>query len=206
MITPMPLPFARDAIVPQMSPETFEYHYDLHYMAYVNKTNHIAANQTGPLEDIIRKAQGSSDVLFQAPGQTWNHAFFWMSLAPEQGGSPSGPLADAIVRDFGSQDAFCEAFVKTGAGQFGSGWCWLIADANGALSLATTHDAMPVWIEHGATPLLVCDVWEHAYYIDWRNDRGGFLEAFIGERANWAFAERQYDAALTGKGQWSYPQ
>lgn len=206
MITPMPLPFARDAIVPQMSLETFEYHYDRHFMAYVNKTNELAGEQGGSLEDIIRNAHESSTALFQAAGQTWNHAFFWMSLSPEQGCSPSDDLAGAIVREFGSLDAFGDAFAKAGASQFGSGWCWLVADGSGALSLATTHDAMPIWIEQGTTPLLVCDVWEHAYYIDWRNDRGGFLGAFICERANWNFAARQFNAAITGRGQWSYPQ
>lgn len=142
MITPMPLPFARDAIVPQMSLETFEYHYDRHFMAYVNKTNELAGEQGGSLEDIVRNAHESSTALFQAAGQTWNHAFFWMSLSPEQGSSPSDDLAGAIVREFGSLDAFGDAFAKAGASQFGSGWCWLVADGSGALSLATTHDAI----------------------------------------------------------------
>ncbi|NJO32241.1 MAG: superoxide dismutase [Rhodospirillales bacterium] len=206
MITPMPLPFPRDAIVPQMSLETFEYHYDRHFMAYVNKTNDLAAELPGTLEDIIRNAYQHNTALFQAAGQAWNHAFFWMSLSPQQGSAPSGRLAQAIARDFGDFGTFCDKFAKAGAGQFGSGWCWLVADASGMLSLATTHDAMPVWIDKDLTALLVCDVWEHAYYIDWRNDRGGFLTAFITERANWDFAAQQYDAAVSGSGQWSYPQ
>lgn len=206
MIKPMPLPFSRDAIVPQMSVETFEYHYDRHFMAYVNKTNDLIGKQNVSLEDIVRKAHESDNALFQSAGQTWNHAFFWMSLSPEQGTQPSSSLAAAIKRDFGSLPQFCDSFVKAGARQFGSGWCWLVADAAGALSLATTHDAMPIWIEQDVTPLLVCDVWEHAYYIDWRNDRGGFLGAFIKERANWDFASQQYSAAATAQVGWSYPQ
>ena len=206
MITPMPLPFAYHAIVPQMSRETFEYHYDRHFMAYVEKTNQLFTGHNMALEDIILSAHGHDAPLFQSAGQTWNHAFFWMSLSPEQGAKPSGALADAINQEFGDHDAFCDAFVKAGSGQFGSGWCWLVADSTGALSLATTHDAMPAWIEQDCVPLLVCDVWEHAYYIDWRNDRGGFLGVYVRERANWAFAERQYEAATTGKDAWNYPQ
>lgn len=207
MITPAPLPFARDAIIPQMSPETFDYHYDRHFMAYVKKTNDLNDDPNASLEAVIRGAQTTSNTpLFQAAGQTWNHAFFWMSLSPEAGTTPAGPLADAIIRAFGSHGAFCDAFVKAGSGQFGSGWCWLVADRAGTLSLATTHDAMPVWIEGKVTPLLVCDVWEHAYYIDWRNDRGSFLTAFISERANWDFAGVQYSAVNGANQSWSYPQ
>lgn len=207
MFSPMPLPFARDAIMPLLSQETFDYHYDRHFIAYLNKTNELVGDQDSSLEDIIRIAhEADNNALFQSAGQTWNHAFFWMTLSPEAGAVPSAMLAEAIVRDFGSHNKFCDAFVTAGSSQFGSGWCWLVTDAAGTLSLTTTHDAMPAWVEQDVTPLLVCDVWEHAYYIDWRNDRSGFLTAFIHERANWAFASQQFDAVVSGEDKWSYPQ
>jgi Fe-Mn family superoxide dismutase len=206
MLNPMPLPFDQGAIAPLMSAETFEYHYGKHFMAYVNKVNELVPDAKGPLETLIGEAHSSGKTaLFNAAGQTWNHAFFWMSIAPREGTAPDGALAQAIDRDFGSFGAFATAFTTAGGGQFGSGWVWLVSGADGKLALATTHDADPVWINGDATPLLVCDVWEHAYYIDWRNNRGGFLKDFIEKRANWDFAATQFDAVTKGDAGWQYP-
>lgn len=209
MISLMPLPFAADALSPHISAETFAYHHGKHFAAYVNKTNELTADADDPdadLESIVDAADEADNIaLFNAAGQAWNHGFFWASLAPPSDARPAGELAAAIDRDFGSFDAMAEAFVKTGVAEFGSGWTWLVSDADGTLSIISTHDGIPVWIEHPVLPLLVCDVWEHAYYVDWRNDRGGFLKAFISQLANWSHAQSQYAAARADDIGWLYP-
>lgn len=209
MITTMPLPFPADGLEPDISGETFEHHHGRHFQAYIDKVNELIAGTAHAgrnLETIIRHAADAGETgLFNAAGQTWNHGFFWASLSPATDTRPGSALAAAITRDFGSFDAMAAQFITTGAGQFGSGWAWLVADADGRLALQATHDAMPAWIERAVTPLLVCDVWEHAYYIDWRNDRGGFLKTFINSRANWALADGQYAAATGGGTAWRYP-
>lgn len=210
MISLMPLPFAADALAPHVSAETFQYHHGKHFAAYVTKTNEMIANTDdtdADLETIVDNADEADNIaLFNAAGQAWNHGFFWASLAPPSDARPAGALAEAIVRDFGDFDAMAAEFVKVGTAQFGSGWAWLVSDADGGLSICSTDDALPVWIEQPVMPLLVCDVWEHAYYVDWRNDRGGFLKAFVGNMANWSLAEAQYAAALADEVGWLYPE
>ncbi|MFZ4381804.1 MAG: superoxide dismutase [Sandarakinorhabdus sp.] len=209
MIATMNLPFAADALAPHVSAETFEYHHGKHFAAYVEKTNELIAgtdDAEADLETIIDNADEADNVaLFDAAGQAWNHGFFWASLAPPSDARPSGGLAAAISRDFGDFDAMAAAFVETGMAEFGSGWVWLVSDADGALSICSSHDALPVWIEQPVMPLLVCDVWEHAYYIDWRNDRGAFLQAFVTSLANWRLAEAQFSAAIADDAGWEYP-
>lgn len=207
MIAMMPLPFASDALAPHVSAETFDYHHGKHFVAYVAKTNELIADTPldgMDLEGVIAAADAQPG-LFNAAAQAWNHGFFWASLTPRAGARPGEALHRAIVRDFGSFDAMAAQFVAAGAGEFGSGWAWLVATADGRLQILSTHDAMPAWVETGHVPLLVCDVWEHAYYIDWRNDRGGFLAAFINGLANWAMADAQYHAACHGQTAWRYP-
>ncbi|NOY89859.1 MAG: superoxide dismutase [Deltaproteobacteria bacterium] len=180
-----PLPFALDALAPAMSQETLEYHYGKHHQGYMAKLK--AAIQGTPeadksLEDIIRSASGG---LFNNAAQVYNHSFFWQSLKPGGGGNPSGDVAAMIERDFGSADAFRAQWQKAGAGQFGSGWVWLVLEDGKAKIVTTANAGNP--LTTSARPLLTCDVWEHAYYIDYRNGRAGFLEAFTDKLLNWDF-------------------
>jgi len=180
-----PLPFAIDALAPAMSQETLEYHYGKHHQGYMGKLK--AALEGTPeadksLEDIIKSASGG---VFNNAAQVYNHSFFWQSLKPGGGGDPTGDVAALIERDFGSADAFREQWQKAGAGQFGSGWVWLVLEDSKAKIVTTSNAGNP--LTTNATPLLTCDVWEHAYYIDYRNGRGGFLAAFTDKLLNWDF-------------------
>ncbi|MFO0744353.1 MAG: superoxide dismutase [Myxococcota bacterium] len=182
-----PLPYAKDALTPFMSAETFDFHYGKHHAAYVNNLNKLVAgtdNEGKSLEDII--ASVSSGPLFNNSAQVWNHTFFWNCMKPAGGGEPTGDLAAAITRDFGSFQAFKEKFAATAAGQFGSGWGWLVAK-NGKLEVMATANA-DTPSKHSATALFTVDVWEHAYYIDYRNDRAKFIATVVDKLANWDFA------------------
>jgi Fe-Mn family superoxide dismutase len=187
------LPYATDAFGAFMSHETFSFHHGKHHKTYVDNLNKLA----GPagfggasLEEIVR---GSTGGLFNAAAQHYNHAFFWNSLTPSSDGMPHDALATQIDARFGSFAAFQEAFTAAALGHFGSGWAWLVKDAQGALQIVTTHDAGCPLTEAGVVPLLVVDVWEHAYYIDHRNARAAYLKAFW-PHANWAFASKNYGA------------
>ncbi len=180
------LPFAKDSLGEHMSAETLNFHYGKHHQGYVNKLN--AAVKGKPeaeksLEDIIRSSEGG---LFNNAAQVWNHTFFWNSMKPGGGGTPSGDLLDAINRDFGGVDGFKDQFAKTAAGRFGSGWTWLIVDG-GKLSVVDTANA-DTPIRTGHAPLLTIDVWEHAYYIDYRHARPDFIKSFLDHLINWDFA------------------
>ena len=179
------LPYAKDALVPFMSPETFDYHHGKHHAAYVNKLNQLidgTDNAGKSLEEIIHSASGG---LFNQAAQVWNHTFFWNCLKPHGGGEPSGDIATAIVRDFGTFQAFKEKFAAAALGQFGSGWAWLVHHG-GKLDITTTANAdLPM--KHGQTALFTVDVWEHAYYVDYRNDRARFVATLIDKLANWEF-------------------
>ena len=184
------LPYAMDALQPHISKETLEYHYGKHHKAYVDKLNAGLAGsgfETASLEEIVKKAKGG---LFNNAAQTWNHSFYWNGLSPDGGGEPKGAVKTAIDGAFGSFAAFKEKFSAEAAGHFGSGWAWLVKDASGALSICSTHDAGNPMTE-GKTPILTCDVWEHAYYIDYRNARPKYLEAFW-SLVNWDFVARQF--------------
>jgi len=180
-----PLPYAKDALQPLMSAETFEYHYGKHHAAYVTNLNAAIAgtpNESKSLEEIILSSDGP---VFNNAAQVWNHTFFWNSLKPKGGGKPSGDLAAAIDRDFGGFDKFKEQFTQTAVKQFGSGWAWLVSEG-GKLKITSTANAdLP--LKHKQTALFTVDVWEHAYYIDYRNARPKFVEAVIDGLANWDF-------------------
>ena len=184
------LPYAKDALAPHISAETLEFHYGKHHQAYVtNLNNQIKGTELedAPLEAIVRKAQGG---MYNNAAQVWNHTFYWNCLSPNAGGQPTGALADAINAAFGSFDKFKEEFSKTYIGTFGSGWGWLVKKADGSLALASTIGAGNP-LTSGDTPLLTCDVWEHAYYIDYRNRRPDFLAGWW-NLANWDFAAKNF--------------
>ena len=180
-----PLPFAKDALAPHISAETLEYHYGKHHNAYVVNLNGLIdgtefANLS--LEDIIRKSSGP---VFNNAAQVWNHTFYWNCLSPNGGGEPDGALADAIKAKFGSFADFKKTFSADCVGNFGSGWTWLVKNAAGELEIVKTSNAgCP--LTTGVTPLLTCDVWEHAYYIDYRNARPDYVAAFW-NLVNWEF-------------------
>jgi len=180
-----PLPFANDALAPHISAETLAYHHGKHHQAYVNNLNSLTAGtdlEGKSLEEIIR---GSDGGVFNNAAQVWNHSFYWQCLSPNGGGEPGGELASAISASFGSFAAFKELFTKAAATHFGSGWAWLIANGDGTLAITSTQNAgCPV--REGLTPLLTCDVWEHAYYIDYRNARPQYINAFWA-LVNWDF-------------------
>jgi Fe-Mn family superoxide dismutase len=211
MFSTPPLPFDLNALAPTMSPLTLEIHHDRHHAAYVKKTNALVKElrlDGEPLEEVIRAAreQGATR-LFNQAAQAWNHAFFWNVMAPPatQGRGRNGPLRKAIETAFGSRSEFRDKFVAEGEAHFGSGWIWLVADAEGAVRLLTTHDADTPAAKNELRPLAVCDLWEHAYYLDYQNDRAAFLRGFIDRLIDWSFAEEQYDAAVNGAAGWRHP-
>jgi Fe-Mn family superoxide dismutase len=179
------LPYAQDALAPTISAETMEYHYGKHHQTYVDNLNKAVAgtaDENASLEDIIMKAEGP---LFNNAAQVWNHTFFWNSLSPNGGGQPTGAIADRIAADFGGYDAFRAQITDAGLTQFGSGWAWLV-EKDGKLAIMKTPNAdLPM--KHGAKALFTIDVWEHAYYIDYRNARAKFIEVVLDNLINWDF-------------------
>jgi len=198
MFTLPDLPYRYDALAPVISERTLHIHHDKHHGGYVKALNALLASKgVSPksLEDVILEAARSEDSkLFNNAAQAWNHAFFWMAMSPVRQ-RPSGNLAVAIDAGFQTLAGLKSAFVEQGVAHFGSGWVWLAADQIGTLRVLSTHDANDTLDHAGLTPLLVCDLWEHAYYLDHQNDRKGFLEAWIDTLPNWEFAGVQYGAA-----------
>lgn len=188
-----PLPYAPDALAPHISEETIQYHYGKHHQAYVNKLNALIEGTEWAdtsLEHIITHAEGG---IFNNAAQIWNHSFYWSCLSPKGGNKPTGSIAQAINDQFGSFEQFKEEFTQKAIAQFGSGWAWLIQDDKGQLRITTTSNAgCP--LTHNHKPLLTCDVWEHAYYIDTRNDRGAYLKNFW-SLVNWDFAAQNLSAS-----------
>lgn len=179
------LPYAMDALAPHISKETLEYHYGKHHQTYVTNLNNLVPGtefEGKSLEDIIKKSTGG---VFNNAAQIWNHTFYWHCLSLKGGNEPTGKLADQINKAFGSFAAFKEAFTKTTIATFGSGWGWLVKNADGSLAITSTSNAGTPMTEN-KTALLTCDVWEHAYYIDYRNARPKYLDAFW-QLVNWEF-------------------
>ncbi|HIP77507.1 MAG TPA: superoxide dismutase [Kiloniellaceae bacterium] len=186
-----PLPYAQDALEPHYSANTLSFHHGKHHAAYVNKLNELiagTADEEKTLEEIIASSTGG---LFNQAAQVWNHTFFWNSMKPGGGSAPDGALAQAIDAAFGSLDAFKEQFKAAGVGQFGSGWVWLVKD-NGGLKIVTSANAETP-LTNGQTPLLTCDVWEHAYYLDYQNRRPDFIQSFLDNLVNWDFAAANFE-------------
>jgi Fe-Mn family superoxide dismutase len=185
------LPYSMDALKPHISAETLEYHHGKHHKAYVDKLNELVKGtkfESAPLDEILRSADPGP--LFNNAEQHWNHSFYWKSMGPQKGGEPKGPVADAIKKGFGSFDAFKKQFSEIADGHFGSGWAWLVHDKDGSVKVVATHDAgCP--IRQGQTPIITCDVWEHAYYIDYRNARPKYVEAWW-NLVNWDFANENW--------------
>lgn len=193
------LPYPMDAFEPTLSKESFEYHYGKHHKAYYdNLLKQIAGSpaENMTLEEIILDAWngGSPKPTFNNAAQIWNHTFFWETINPKAPAAPSGKLAEAIDRDFGSLDNFKSEFKTAGATQFGSGWAWLVTDKSGKLSISKTPNAVLPFVE-GKTAIATCDVWEHAYYVDYRNRRPDFLTAFVDKLIDWNKVAERYAAA-----------
>ena len=188
------LPYPKDALAPYLSAETLEYHHDKHHAAYVTNLNNLIKDTdlaSKALEEIVATAEGG---VFNNAAQVWNHTFYWNCMKPGGGGAPSGELAAAIDKDFGSFESFKQEFVQAGVTQFGSGWAWLVLE-EGRLKLTKTGNAdLP--LRHGQVALLTCDVWEHAYYIDYRNLRPKYIETFLASLVDWDFVAKNLAAAV----------
>ncbi len=183
------LPYAKDALAPHISEETLEYHYGKHHNTYVTKLNGLIEGteyEGKSLEEIIKSSSGG---VFNNAAQIWNHTFYWNSLSPNGGGEPTGAIADAINSSFGSFDEFKAKFNDMAVNNFGSSWTWLVKKADGSLDIVNTSNAGTPITEEGLTPLITVDLWEHAYYIDYRNARPAYLEAFW-NLVNWEFANQ----------------
>ena len=186
-----PIPYPKDALAPHISTQTLEFHYGKHHYAYVANLNNLvkdSALASKELEDIIVEVRGDASKagIFNNAAQVWNHTFYWHSMRPGGGGAPSGEVAEAINSSFGSYAAFKEAFKNAAVTQFGSGWAWLVLK-DGKLEVMKTSNAETP-LGTGAKPLLTCDVWEHAYYLDFQNRRPDYVEAFLNHLVDWDFA------------------
>ncbi|WP_105103709.1 superoxide dismutase [Microbulbifer pacificus] len=185
------LPYAMDALQPHISQETLEYHYGKHHKTYVDKLNGLlegTPDADKSLEDVIKSSSGG---VFNNAAQIWNHTFYWNCLSPNGGGAASGAVGDAINAAFGSFDKFKEEFTNSAVNNFGSGWTWLVKKADGSVAIVNTSNAETPLTDSSVTPLLTCDVWEHAYYIDYRNARPKYMEAFWA-LVNWDFANQNF--------------
>lgn len=185
------LPYAMDALAPHISQETLEYHYGKHHKTYVDKLNGLVPGtefEGKSLEEVVKASSGG---VFNNAAQIWNHSFYWNCLSPNGGGAASGAIADAINSAFGSFEKFQEAFNTSAANNFGSGWTWLVKQADGSVAIVNTSNAATPLTDEGVTPLLTVDVWEHAYYIDYRNSRPNYLEAFW-KLVNWEFVNGNF--------------
>jgi Fe-Mn family superoxide dismutase len=191
-----PLPYRENELAPHIGAETVDLHYHKHHAGYLRKlADEIRGRPIAdrPLDEIV-KAEKPESSIFRNAAQVWNHTFYWNSLAPKGGGRPSGKLADQLKRDFGDIDNFKQRYAEAAKGEFGSGWAWLVADQAGRLSVLSTTDANNPMRED-YRPLLALDVWEHAYYLDYKNERGRYVEACLDHLLNWQFAESNYEMA-----------
>lgn len=190
------LPYAKDALGEYMSAETLTFHHDKHHNAYVTRTNQLVEEKglgEMPLGRLIRRAKADGEkTLFNQSAQIWNHSFYWLCLAPPQGQRPAGRLAQLIDEGFGSTDNLLAELKKEAVGHFSNGWAWLVLDGD-RLKVTSLHDADTPLVHEGMTPLLTLDVWEHAYYIDYRNARPDFAEKVLGNIVNWDFVAQNLD-------------
>lgn len=185
------LPYAKDALAPHISEETLEFHYGKHHATYVTKLNGLVPGsefEGKSLEEIIKTSSGG---VFNNAAQIWNHTFYWHCLSPQGGGEPTGDLAEAINAKFGSFESFKEEFTNSAINNFGSSWTWLVKKADGSVEIMNTSNAGCPLTEEGVTPLMTVDLWEHAYYIDYRNARPNYMNAFW-SLINWEFAAKNF--------------
>lgn len=185
------LPYEKDALVPHISAETLEFHYGKHHQTYVTKLNGLIPGtefENKSLEEIVKSSSGG---VFNNAAQIWNHTFYWSCLSPSGGGEPTGALADAITAAFGSYEAFKEQFTASAINNFGSSWTWLVKKADGSVAIVNTSNAATPLTDEGVTPLMTVDLWEHAYYIDYRNARPNYMSAFWA-LVNWDFASQNF--------------
>jgi len=183
-----PLPYAETALAPHISAETIQFHYGKHHQAYVTNLNKLiegTPNANKSLEEIVKSSEGG---VFNNAAQVWNHTFYWQSMKPSGGGKPTGAIAEAIQKSFGGYDQFRQEFANAGATQFGSGWAWLVKDGDKLVIKKTPNAETP--LTTSAKPLLTMDVWEHAYYIDYRNARPKYIDTFLDQLVNWEFANQ----------------
>ena len=190
------LPYEENALEPVISARTVSFHYGKHHAGYVTKLNELVEGSPyagQPLDKVVTRAakDPAAKAIFNNAAQAWNHDFYWRSMRPQGGGTPGGALRDAIERDIGGLAEFRTAFAKAAAGEFGSGWAWLVVGKDGKLKIATTDDA-DTPIVRGETPLLTIDVWEHAYYLDYQNRRPDYIAAWLDKLINWEFAEKNF--------------
>ncbi|MCC6663189.1 MAG: superoxide dismutase [Polyangiaceae bacterium] len=188
-----PLPYSKDALEPVMKQETLEFHYEKHHKGYMTNLKGLLEGKPEANKSLIEVIKSSSGGVFNNAAQVYNHTFFWEGIKPGGGGAPSGDVLDLLNRDFGGVDKFREAFVKGGVGRFGSGYVWLVLDEGKAKIIDTPNAETPVTTAQA--PLLTADVWEHAYYLDHRNNRKGFLETFCDKLINWEFVAKNLKAA-----------
>jgi Fe-Mn family superoxide dismutase len=202
------LEYAYDALEPVISARTMKFHHDKHHATYVKSLNEQLdkmGKAPESVEAVIRGAKKASDrTLFNSAAQVWNHTFFWKAMTPHSE-KPAGKLAAAIDSTFGDFARMKKSFIKEGAAHFGSGWVWLVANHQGDLHIRATHDADDTLTQADMTPVLVCDLWEHAYYLDYQNDRRAYLEAWCDRLANWRFAEAQHAASMGEGKSWLHP-
>lgn len=201
--TLMPLPFAKEALAPYMSADTLDFHHDKHHKTYVDTLNKLIVGTPfadKPLEDIIRETADDKEnvKIFNNAAQIWNHNFFWNCLSPKGGNKPSGNTAQQIDKAFGNLDDFKSEFKKAATDQFGSGWAWLVLDAKGQLKITKTSNAVNP-LTAGQKPLVTCDVWEHAYYLDYQNRRADMVDVFLDKLINWEFVAQNLDQTSVSK-------
>lgn len=201
MIQLPPLPFSKSALEPHISERTVDFHYDKHHRAYVTNLNGLIEDtpfSTLSLEDIIRQSQGKPDKqgIFNNAAQVWNHTFYWHSLSPNSKTTPEGALLKAVEKTFGTLDTFKVEFKKAAVSQFGSGWAWLVTNPQGDVSIQKTSNAETPLTQNTIKPLLTCDVWEHAYYLDFQNRRPDYVDTILNHLLNWEFAEENYQKGL----------
>lgn len=189
------LPYEKTALEPHISRDTLTFHHEKHHQTYVTKLNELIEGtnlEKLELEDIIKETVGNTDFtgVFNNAAQVWNHTFYWHCMSPNGGGEPTGSIDEAIDQAFGSYDEFKQAFKQAALTQFGSGWAWLVTDDNGLRIMKTANADTPV--AHGVRPLLTCDVWEHAYYLDYQNRRPDYVDTFLDHLINWDFVNKNF--------------
>jgi Fe-Mn family superoxide dismutase len=193
-----PLPYEKSALEPYIGARTLEFHYEKHHRGYLTKLEEVIAQTPQAEKSLVQVIRESDGNVFNLAAQVWNHSFYWDSMRPNGGGEPRGELASAIERDFGNYASFAKKFAAAANGEFGSGWGWLVVSRDGKLAVINSSDAENP-LQSGQTPILTVDVWEHAYYLDYQNERNRYVGAFVDHLINWDFADRNFaDAKLRG--------